>query len=402
MKVNRRIPLLIDHHTHPSFYAALHGCLNLDTVQSKADALSLIRKKDECINVILGWNNRLYSFEKKELDRLPPVLICNVSLHSFLMNRPAKEKLSKCHKEIVDNIEDSHWSEKNLTEINRFIVNLRPCGPERIRAFYAELLKKGVSRADDLLLTSENQFYQLKALGFYEKCSIWADPGLFRSLHDDVKKEVCGIKIFTDGALGAKTAAMTTPFLSGEKGMLLYTGHALYGLIREAEDIKKGVALHAIGDVATDQVISVLEEMHRQTGRIPPSRIEHCQFISPGNARKAKSLGIVLSMQPNFSHDSVQYSDRLPERYRLQNNPFRMLIDEAGFEPGKDLIFGSDGMPHGVEYALKMSLFPPYSSQRLTLDEFIAGYCVTDMENGHIDIEIDEENRTVTSQIIVK
>ena len=72
-----------------------------------------------------------------------------------------------------------------------------------------------------------------------------------------------------------------------------------------------------------------------------------------------------------------------------------MLIDEVGFVPGEDLVFGSDGMPHGAEYALQMALFPPMPSQKLALDEFVAGYAHTDLTAGWIEVEIDEPSRAV-------
>ncbi|MCA9449289.1 MAG: hypothetical protein KC931_19375, partial [Candidatus Omnitrophica bacterium] len=99
---------------------------------------------------------------------------------------------------------------------------------------------------------------------------------------------------------------------------------------------------------------------------------------------------------PNFNSDSGWFSDRLSEEKRATNNPFRMLIDRVGFVPGKDLVFGSDGMPHGVEYAVQQSLFPEFPGQTLSLDEFVAGYCVADMRHGQIDLQIDEKNRTVS------
>ncbi|MEM7453170.1 MAG: hypothetical protein AAF456_02335 [Planctomycetota bacterium] len=111
-------------------------------------------------------------------------------------------------------------------------------------------------------------------------------------------------------------------------------------------------------------------------------------------AKRAKDLGLVLSMQPNFTSDSVCYSDRLDSGYLNANNPFRMLIDEAGFVPGADLIFGSDGMPHGIEYALQQVLFPPYPSQSVTLDEFMAAYCL-DADTGQVELEIDHDTRSV-------
>ena len=104
-------------------------------------------------------------------------------------------------------------------------------------------------------------------------------------------------------------------------------------------------------------------------------------------------------MQPNFSVDSVLYRDRLNSQQIQNNNPFRMIIDEAGFEPGKDLILGSDGMPHGAQYALQSSLFPPQSGQVLTLDEFVAGYAMPDLRHGTIEIEIDDAASKVTSVV---
>jgi hypothetical protein len=100
-------------------------------------------------------------------------------------------------------------------------------------------------------------------------------------------------------------------------------------------------------------------------------------------------------MQPNFNSDSRDYADRLDATWLAANNPFRMLIDQAGFSPGQDLVFGSDGMPHGVEYAWQWSLFPRYPSQRLTTDELVAGYGVhPDGSPGSL-VEVDEDHRRV-------
>jgi hypothetical protein len=86
------------------------------------------------------------------------------------------------------------------------------------------------------------------------------------------------------------------------------------------------------------------------------------------------------------------YADRLPDGYPSRNNPFRMLIDRVGFVPGDDLIFGSDGMPHGAREALRQSLFPEggHADQVLTLDEFVAGYCLPTEDRGHLDVAIED------------
>jgi predicted amidohydrolase YtcJ len=109
-------------------------------------------------------------------------------------------------------------------------------------------------------------------------------------------------------------------------------------------------------------------------------------------------------MQPNFSDDSVCYQDRLPPDNAARNNPFRLLIDTVGYVPGVDLFFGSDGMPHGVHEGLRQALFPDprFPGQRLTPDEFRAGYCLPDEQQGTIEVTTDETARTVTCRVHVQ
>jgi predicted amidohydrolase YtcJ len=209
-----------------------------------------------------------------------------------------------------------------------------------------------------------------------------------------------GIKIFTDGALGQRTAALKESYRGGSRGLLNHTPAELDILIGNSLNLCDSISIHAIGDQAIEQVLDIIPE-HRRTKNDAVIRIEHCQFINRENAIRAKELGIILSMQPNFSSDSVVYLDRLPEGYAEKNNPFRMLIDEAGFIPGADLIFGSDGMPHGIQFALEQSFFPPYDSQKLSLDELVSGYCMNNFDSGQVDVIIDRKNRRVQTRVIL-
>jgi predicted amidohydrolase YtcJ len=134
------------------------------------------------------------------------------------------------------------------------------------------------------------------------------------------------------------------------------------------------LSIHAIGHRAIEQAVRRIEIAGSEGIVCPTVRIEHAQFISPRQARRCREAGIVLSMQPNFNSDSRDYADRLIPRHRAENNPFRMLIDEVGFAPGKDLLLGSDGMPHGPEEALRCCLFPDFEGQALAPEELAAGY----------------------------
>ena len=390
-----------DHHSHPFLYAALGNCIDLRFISRKIDALDLIQQADDDVIVAIGWNDNLYRFKRRELDALPPTVIINASLHGYLVNHSATEMLQDVHPDIIQHMNDKHGTETNYFRVLRFFMGLKPCRMENLKAFYDALLDRGVWFAEELSLWGKDEIALFKAGGLCDRTKFWVDLHTFKARDHDTQKRVHGLKIFADGALGPKTAKFRKPYLNGGEGLFNYTDEALYRHLKDAVAHSKPIAIHVIGDLAIDQVIMTLIKNKQTFGVLPDIRMEHCQFISQAAAQKAKTLGIVLSMQPNFSTDSTHYKDRLSRGYCTWNNPFRMLIDEIGFVPGEDLILGSDGMPHGVQYALESALFPPYEGQRLTLDEFVAAYCLPDETYGHIEVLVDEEESIVTTQVII-
>jgi hypothetical protein len=316
------------------------------------------------------------------------------------MNKSAKKLLASTHPEIVQNLANTDWIERNIPLMLKLNVDLVGCSRERLESFYDGLLECGVWYAEEMLLPNQEvaELYQNTQLK--KRSSIWADPKTFDSLDSETQNRIAGIKIFTDGAVGAKTAAMTEPFQNGDRGVLLRSDQELKQLINSLAQLNKPLAIHAIGDRALEQVVRVIGSIQNRISNIPSIRIEHAQFISKSSARRARDLNLTLCMQPNFSPESFGYRDRLTPQQRAQDNCFRMLIDEIGFRPGTSLIFGSDGMPHGVEYALRSSLFPPNQIQTLHLDEFIAGYCMPDLSQGSIQVEIDWNNKELAVRSI--
>lgn len=400
MSRQERIPLLRDHHSHPSIYAAMRTCPDLRSVHDKATALDLLREQQDDFVFALGWNDSLFDFADADLADLPPVFIVNTSLHGFRLNAGARERLAETHPEVERHIDDQDWVERNLQTLLKLIVEVRGCDAACLGAFYDALLDQGVWYAQDMLLPGRATIDAVDGAGLAERTLLWADPQTYRSLDEHARARVHGIKLFTDGALGAHTAAMVEPLLSGETGILLRTDDELRTTLGEAADTGKALAVHAVGDRGLEQILGALEDVGRDGVGFPEVRLEHCQFTSPENARRVKALGATLSMQPNFSIETYDYSDRLSAAYCTLNNPFRRLIDEDGFVPGDDLILGSDGMPHGAQFALEMALFPPLASQRLTLEEFVAGYCMPDLSTGVIDLLIDDDRRAVTLQVV--
>ncbi len=390
------MPLLYDHHTHTTGYAALLHSVDLSEVREKDEAVSLIKENcsEDKANVVLGWNNSYYSFGRTEVEELPPVVICNLSFHGFIFNEKAREKVKKIsdHADILEKMNDPYWVERNLPAIMKFLVKLEGLDEEKLDAFFDFLSDNGIWRTDDMLLPSESVLDLFENTGYHKRTDFWADIQTYEELSEEGKRKVKGVKLFADGALGPSTAAIKEKYSDGSEGILIYADDEFKEVLEGLKylDAEK-ISIHGIGNRATEQIVRVIKKMEKSGAYVPKTRIEHAQFISKSTAEEAKRLGIKLSMQPNFSFDSVHYSDRLPENYVKRNNPFRMLIDDVGFIPGEDLIFGSDGMPYGVKPALESSLFPPYKGQRLALDEFKDGFCLRSKKQGSIELRIREE-----------
>ena len=398
-----RIPLLRDSHTHPLLYARFMGGIDLLSVHTRPDAIQEIRRTPPDSSdwlLAFGWNSGRYPLSSDDFADRSPVIVFNLSLHGIVVNETGRQRLASEDPEVAVHLNDQRWIERNL---NRILGALcRGVTPDQLRAFFRWLLgEHGVYRADEMLLMHADEPALFAAAGLLDGTRLWASPELFQQLSPDVQEQVHGLKLFMDGALGVRTAALSRPYLDeARSGMLMYTSAELRETLQGCLASGKALAIHAIGDRALDFLIHSLESCHPfEKGRV---RLEHAQFISTSTARRAKELGVVLCMQPNFSDDSRHYLDRLPRGFAERNNPLRMLIDEIGFIPGMDLVFGSDGMPHGFREGLRQALFPPHPQQRLTLEEFVGGYCLEDMSAGWIDLSIDHDTGQVEGVVNVE
>ena len=389
------MPWLYDRHTHVSLYAALQGCPDLSG-RAPEEALELLRglPRDR-VTTVTGWHSSRLSFTPEQWAALPPAILINFSLHGFALTAGCGRLLGPDALALLEHQHDADWCERNMERLLAFFGQSAGLTPARLASFMAGLQRAGIGAAEDMLLTDEAALRVIQASPWSALIRCWTTPAIYRTLGADAQAAVAGLKVFTDGALGARTAAMAAPYTGGGYGMLIHTGPELERLLAELQALGKPVAIHAIGGRAVAQALDALERLRADHLAFPWVRMEHVQFISPADALRAKGLGVILSMQPNFNSDSEDYSDRLGPAERAANNPFRMLLDQAGFRCGEDLILGSDGMPHGVEYALQWSLFPACPGQRLTADELVEGFGLAPGSRGHTLLTVDEERRKV-------
>ena len=110
------------------------------------------------------------------------------------------------------------------------------------------------------------------------------------------------LKIFTDGGMMARTAALTTPYEGMDhRGQLYAEPDALAGLVLDGHRAGWQLAIHAIGDRAVDVALDALGEAQRRWPRPGVRhRIEHAGLVRPDQLERFARTGALAVVQPNF------------------------------------------------------------------------------------------------------
>ncbi|MEM1345333.1 MAG: amidohydrolase [Pseudomonadota bacterium] len=144
------------------------------------------------------------------------------------------------------------------------------------------------------------------------------------------------VKIFTDGSAGGKTAAMSEPYLGVPEthGVLCLTDEECHAEIAHYHAAGCQMAIHAIGDVAIEQVLSGYEKaLAAQPDPTRRHRIEHCGFLSEGQLARMRSHAILPAPQPSFLREFGDlYLQVVGEVRTAPSYPMRAWI-EAGLHP---------------------------------------------------------------------
>jgi hypothetical protein len=148
------------------------------------------------------------------------------------------------------------------------------------------------------------------------------------------------LKLFADGTLGSRTAAMLDPYLggddhpAGDRGSLTTEPAELSALAQRAATAGIATQVHAIGDRAVQVAVDVLELL---PGLPLRPRVEHAQAIAREEVDRMASAGITASVQPNHLRADAPkarlvWADRLHRAYAFRTMAAR----------GVRLAFGSD------------------------------------------------------------
>ncbi len=168
--------------------------------------------------------------------------------------------------------------------------------------------------------------------------------------------EIASVKIYTDGALGSRGAAMIEPYSDDaeNRGLPFWTQDELNGFVEKANGLGFQVGIHAIGDLGNRMALDAFERT--QQGRPSPlrNRVEHAQVIQLEDIPRFAELGVIASMQPTHATSDMNMAeDRVgPDRIRGGYAWRRLLASGAVIASGSDFPVELSNPFHGLYAAV--------------------------------------------------
>lgn len=153
---------------------------------------------------------------------------------------------------------------------------------------------------------------------------------------------VRGVKLFMDGALGSRGAALLAPYADAEgTGLIVTPRDTIDAILAKARKSGAQMAVHAIGDRGN----RVILDAYQQAFAGEPAglkgarwRVEHAQVLAPDDLLRFAALGVVASMQPSHAIGDLYFAparlgpDRLKGAYAWES----LLKSGAAVAGGSD------------------------------------------------------------------
>lgn len=210
----------------------------------------------------------------------------------------------------------------------------------------------------------------------------------------DLRLPAIGGDLPIDGSIGARTAALSSPYNDGPGlGSLAYTDDELAGFLRDGHLAGLQVGIHVIGDRAIEQVLaawdrvySAMDSRGRRHLRARRHRLEHFEMATPEQVERAAMLGLAASVQPAFDAawggPGGLYEVALGAERAGSMNAFRTMIDR-GLEVGA----GSDAPVTPLDPMIGIDAFERHhaADQRLSRLEAMRTWMIGGARLAHLE-----------------
>jgi predicted amidohydrolase YtcJ len=172
----------------------------------------------------------------------------------------------------------------------------------------------------------------------------WLGPageiGVSTGFGDEMLR-IQAIKVFTDGSLGARTAALESPYSDSPdtRGVLIHSQDKLNSIIESASRQGFQIAIHAIGDHAIAMALTAIENARDVVPQCDKlrHRIEHVSVLNPDLIKRIKQAKVIASVQPHFIPSDSWVPARVGRERAKLVYPLRSLL-----RSGATVVGGSD------------------------------------------------------------
>jgi predicted amidohydrolase YtcJ len=145
------------------------------------------------------------------------------------------------------------------------------------------------------------------------------------------------IKIFADGGMSNRTAAVSKPFLTPpyDKGLKIQSREDLIEKVKWYHTLGYQIAIHAQGDEAISDTLDAYEAVLGKTSANPlRHRIEHAGCLYPDLLKRAADMHILASVQPVFFGELGDgWIEAFGPQLAEQLYPFKSMLN-AGMKIG--------------------------------------------------------------------
>ncbi len=291
--------LWLDAHAHLWEFSLLNYFPSLETAHTLEECINLMSQsalEEWRVGIFLKRDNYI---EKTQLNSISldrafgkhPAVIIWEYLHKVTMNKEAMRRLGMGSKNGVFYQNDVYHIPKQIFRFEN--LEARPI----ILKGWQKLVDLGYGRIIDMTMDKDKRRLFGK-IDFYT--SDW-----------DLMDEALGYKIFLDGSLGMRTAALRDAYKDdpGNNGRLKYSDGKLLKLVEKVHALDKPVACHVIGDRALAQFLRIM-----QKSRHPLDRVEHLNVASTRQLDDLAEYQIPVCISPSFSADLPWAEQRLGEK----------------------------------------------------------------------------------------
>lgn len=354
------VPGLIDAHSH--FYGLGLGTLHVNlvgtgSIEQVRERITAFDKEGAPVVYGRGWDQNDWNQKKfptrHDLDLLisdRPVILERVDGHAYWVNSKALELAGISADTPSDGgailLENGAPSGILVDGPMRYIDSIipAPSREQQIRALLAAqqicfenglttVSDAGISRSVIDLIDSLQQAGAMK-IRIYAMVSNTPDDVdyfLNRGVYKTEKLNVRSIKVYGDGALGSRGAALKRPYADapGHFGAFVTPISEMQKLADRIIATEFQMNTHAIGDSANVAVLQIYDKLlHNDSDR--RWRIEHAQIVDPID-RSLFEKGVIPSVQPTHATSDMYWAEeRLGSRRMKGAYAYQSLLAQSG------------------------------------------------------------------------